>query len=622
MTLLEELHYKIDLEDWDIKDEDVINKEYQNLNGKLADSGEHELIKLSEKEREVFAFSKTPGGLKWKLSGTKTMDGGTQVPMEWPDIKTWGGEDFEYIYKMFLQLKNTYARTEFGLILYFNGKLKPNECKTLFNDLIVLSKKYYNGIKGKEKASYYAVHFYNSLAIALKIAYYKRKAPGFTNEMHSALQLAEEIHKEWDQAGKYLLRTVIDLTDLVLQYITISIEVVDLKGFFDRNNKAAYEIVKTYTWGGIYIIDENIKLAGFLNLHTRDLIKLKAELYEKLAEERKVGDLAIITFNETALRLFKEIDDKENIERMEEVFRKSKTEGNYGQVSSELEKEESERIGAIIQKEIAEKNEEQILELIANCPMFSTLETIEKMAEDWKKNAVLSFMVGANISDKFGNTIARYPGNSDEWAFMQSYNLQFQIGIQTLVYFFINAFKAGKINEAGIVTFLENSWMGEAIIRNYNNQQTSIIPLDTVKPAIKNLMTELNTWKNEEGYVPNFILAIDSLTLKIEALLRYFCDRLRISTFKLRDDGLVMERNLDEILASLEHKSFNTNFVEEDRKYIKFVLSEKAGENLRNKVAHGLMDNFEFSIDKVVLTFSIILRLTKYKFQHNEKATE
>ena len=90
----------------------------------------------------------------------------------------------------------------------------------------------------------------------------------------------------------------------------------------------------------------------------------------------------------------------------------------------------------------------------------------------------------------------------------------------------------------------------------------------------------------------------------------------------MRDDGLVMERNLDEILASLEHKSFNTNFVEEDRKYIKFVLSEKAGENLRNKVAHGLMDNFEFSIDKVVLTFSIILRLTKYKFQHNEKATE
>src|SRR4051812_34130761 len=103
MTLLEELQQKIDQEDWDIKDEDIINKEYQNLNGKLAENEQRDLIKLSEKEREVFAFSKTPEGIKWKLSGTKTMEDGTQEPMEWPDIKTWTDENFEYIYKRFLQ---------------------------------------------------------------------------------------------------------------------------------------------------------------------------------------------------------------------------------------------------------------------------------------------------------------------------------------------------------------------------------------------------------------------------------------------------------------------------------------------------------------------------------------
>jgi hypothetical protein len=60
MTILEELHQKIDQENWDIKDEDVINKEYQNLNSKLAENEQYDLIKLSEKEREVFAFSKSP----------------------------------------------------------------------------------------------------------------------------------------------------------------------------------------------------------------------------------------------------------------------------------------------------------------------------------------------------------------------------------------------------------------------------------------------------------------------------------------------------------------------------------------------------------------------------------
>lgn len=621
MTPLQELQQKIDQENWDVKDENHINKEYQTLNDRLFENGNHELLKLSEKEREVFAFSKNPEGIKWKLSGTKTMEDGTQEPMEWPDIKSWTDADFEYIYKRFLQLKNTYARTEFGLLLYFNGKLKPCECKLLFDDLITLTKRYYDGIKGKEKAPYYALQFYNCLAIALKIAHYKRKAPGFTNEMQSALQLAEQIHKEWEQAGKYLLRTVIDLTDLVLQYRPMAIEVVDLKGFFDRNNQAAHEIIKTYTWGGIYIIDENIRLAELLNLEIKDLIKWKASLYEKLADERMPGDLAIITFIETALRLYKEIDDLENIERMEAMFKNVKTEGNYGQFSSELEKEEAERIASIIQQEIAEKNEEQILELISQCPMFSTLETIENMAEDWKKNAVLPFMAGASISDKFGNTIAKYPGHSDEWAFIQSYSFQFQLGVQILVHFFIDAFKAEKLTEGGIISFLEKSWVGEPIIRNYNNQKATIVPLDIVKPAIKNFIAELHTWRSQQGYNPNFILAIDSLTLKIESLLRYFCDRLGINTFRLRDDGLVMERNLDEILASLEHNTFNTNFVEDDRRFIKFVLSEKVGENLRNKVAHGLMDSFEYSIDKLVLTFTIILRLTKYKFQQNEKAS-
>jgi hypothetical protein len=47
---------------------------------------------------------------------------------------------------------------------------------------------------------------------------------------------------------------------------------------------------------------------------------------------------------------------------------------------------------------------------------------------------------------------------------------------------------------------------------------------------------------------------------------------------------------------------------------IKFVLSEKAGLNLRNKVAHGLMDFNEYNFDLVVILFSLIMKLSKYTF--------
>lgn len=615
MNPLEELLQKIEHEQWDAKDQDLINTSFQEVNGKLYQAGNHNLLALSEKEREAFAFTKNTDGIKWKLAGTKTLEDGTIEPMEWPDIKTWTEADFQYIYQRFKATQNTFARSEYGLILYFNGKLKPDECKQLYQDLIELSQRYYRIIKQQGKVPFYATQFLHCLELALKIAHYKRKAPGFTNELERALLTAEEIHKEWEQAGKYLLRNIIDITAIVIQYLSFAKPILDLDGFFQRNNAAVEEQVKTYTWGSIYIIDENIKLAKAIGKDIKALIRRKAQLYEKLAAERRKGDLAIITFIETALRYYQEIGDDENIQRLEEEFKKVKTEGEYGMVSSELMEEESRRIEKIIKEEVATKSEAQILETFVHCPMYSTLENVELMADKQKNEDSLFSMMGSSISDKFGNTIAQYPNNSEEWAFLQAYEFQFQLGTQSLVYFFRDAFLAGKISEISINSFLERTWLNDPIRRNYNNQLFAVVPLELIKPAIKHFLAELNRWKNEPGYIPDLILATDSLTLKIEALLRYMCDKLSISTFKLRDDDLVMERNLDEILASLEHEKYNTNFQEDDRRFIKFVLSEKAGENLRNRVAHGLMDSFEYSFDKIILVFTIIMRLTKYTFQ-------
>ncbi|MBE7170542.1 MAG: DUF4209 domain-containing protein [Williamsia sp.] len=615
MNPLEELLQKIEHEQWDAKDHDLINTSFQELNGRLYQAGDYDLLALSEKEREAFAFTKTTEGLKWKLAGTRTLEDGTEEPLEWPDIKAWKEADFQYIYQRFKTTQNTFARSEYGLILYFTGRLKPDECKQLYQDLIELSKRYYEITKQPGKVPFHATQFLHCLQLALKIAHYKRKAPGFSNELENALLLAEQMHKEWKQAGKYLLRNIVDITAIILQYFSFAKPILNLDGFFDRNNAAVEEEAKAYTWGGIYIIDENIKLGKAIDKDVTALVKRKAQLYENLATERRPGDLAIITFVETALRLYEEIGDTDNIPRLEQEFKKVKAEGEYGMVSSELMEEESGRIEQIIKEEVATKNETQILETFVHCPMFSTLENVQLMADKQKNEDGLFSMMGSSISDKFGNTIAKYPNNSEEWAFLQAYEFQFQLGTQSLVYFFRDAFMAGKISEISINTFLQNTWFNDPIKRIYNNQAVAVVPLELVKPAIRYFLAELNRWKNEPGYIPDLILVTDSLTLKIEALLRYMCDKLRISTFKLRDDDLVMERNLDEILASLEHEKYNTNFQEDDRRFIKFVLSEKAGENLRNKVAHGLMDSFEYSFDKIILVFTIMMRLTKYTFQ-------
>jgi len=111
--------------------------------------------------------------------------------------------------------------------------------------------------------------------------------------------------------------------------------------------------------------------------------------------------------------------------------------------------------------------------------------------------------------------------------------------------------------------------------------------------------------------VPNFIAATDSLVLKSEYLLREICTFLGIHTFKpnVRKPGIIMEKTLDDLLIDLKGK-----ISEDDHFFIKFVLSDKVGYNLRNKLAHGLMDNIDYQLEHVLLAIIIILKLSNYQF--------
>jgi len=110
MNLLEELHIRIDKENWDVKQEDLFNKAFKELNRKLAESNQNDLLRKSEVERQVFAFSKEPeNGLAFKIAGKKKLEDGTEVPFEWPDIKEWTEEDFIHIHSRFDNCKNLFA---------------------------------------------------------------------------------------------------------------------------------------------------------------------------------------------------------------------------------------------------------------------------------------------------------------------------------------------------------------------------------------------------------------------------------------------------------------------------------------------------------------------------------
>ena len=122
----------------------------------------------------------------------------------------------------------------------------------------------------------------------------------------------------------------------------------------------------------------------------------------------------------------------------------------------------------------------------------------------------------------------------------------------------------------------------------------------------------------DNEYEVDYVTITDSLVLKVETLIRNFCEKIGIPTFKTRQKGkdeLIMEKLLDDLLADIKHTTINpTGFDEEDRVLIKYVMSEKSGNNLRNQVAHGLLDIYEYTLPTVITVLCLILKLSKYNF--------
>mgnify|MGYP000053383979 FL=1 len=76
---------------------------------------------------------------------------------------------------------------------------------------------------------------------------------------------------------------------------------------------------------------------------------------------------------------------------------------------------------------------------------------------------------------------------------------------------------------------------------------------------------------------------------------------------------LMMEKLLDDLLSDLKDTPERaTGFREEDRLLLKYVLTLK-GHNLRNRVAHGLMEAWEYNyFPNIVILLVILLRLSNY----------
>lgn len=633
MDTLQEFYDKIDSCDFNYKTDLNLNKTLQELYGKLNSEGKEIEANLCELERQIFSINKsfnyikdddkgTVNGLSYMFAGTHTFKDGTTQPVYWPDVRKLIKKDYEYCEKRYKDCKNLHAKIEYGLMVYFGQQTdysKRNDFKKqLYNELLTLAKEYYSKTIGGGEKNHYVLDFNRILEMAFIIA----ENAKLSDEIDEIVEFVFNTHQNWNVSADGTLRILLDLSCLMSDHFKTFKDKIDFNKIIEKNIEGAKELEKTYLWGAIYAIDKNIIIEQQLNLSQDSSLRHKAEIYEKMvsAEEDKNNNLVSVRFAENALRIYQSLKDQTKIDKLSAKYAELRGKIELTAHKQEMPIEYTKNISENIQKTVTDSDERGILAHFIFTPWYSSIEEIQKSADTISKQSFLSALAATSILDKFGNTIDTFNTEEEikEHNFWQAFGFNFQLGTQTMHQFFIEAYKAGKLNYQSTIEYLESTWFNEPISRNYHSTRVKIKPIDTLKPGLKRLFDELNLFFADNTHSFDNVTITDSLTLKIESILRNICELINIPTFKTRQKGsdkLVMEKLIDDLLVDLKNSTENpTNFDENDRIFIKYVMTEKSGLNLRNIVAHGLMDIEDYSFANVLLLFCIILKLSKYRF--------
>lgn len=636
MNTLEQYIKDLELGDYDARNVNAINSGFQQVIKQLLEEGQADIANEADLNRQVFSVQKsfdtkldnekgTINGLSWQMNGTQTLEDGSQIPLYWPDVTKLTPQDFENFEKRYKRSENLFVKTEYGLMVYFGGKTaysKHNDFKKeLTNCLFQLSQDYFNKAEKGGDKNHYVLDFFRTLRMAFGIAERANIEPALSE----IIQYMFQTHQNWDITRYGTLRILLDLSGLMSDYFGLFKNRIDFQSVLEKNLEGAKELEKTYLWGAMYAIDRNIVIEQKRNKSTDALLEHKASLYEKLTTEAKSkSNFACVSFAENALRIYQQLKDNANTDRLEKIYNELRGEYRLSEFKQEFPEGYVDQMNERILQTVAENDENGIIYHFIASPWYDSVKNIKDRSIELSKETVFLSMLATSILDKFGNTVDVFhtEDEKEKFSFWKSYTHNYQIGTATMHSFFIEAYKAGKLNYGSVLSYLENTWFNDVITRKYHGQTVEVKPLDTLKPGLKKIFEELGNYLNDSKYQCDFVTVTDSLTLKVEGLLRYFCEKTGIATFKTRQKGsdkLVMEKILDELLADIAHEpplkpDQKTNFDENDRIFIKYVMTEKAGLNLRNAVAHSLMDIYEYSFEHVIVLFCIIMKLSKYEF--------
>ena len=368
------------------------------------------------------------------------------------------------------------------------------------------------------------------------------------------------------------------------------------------------------------------ELESYLNLLVLLSQKLKtspSEFHEKLGDyhisrlenEKNRGFIAHHYYT-NALEEYKKANIKEKIEQTAVLLEQAKKTIDLKKVSFEIE---DEHFNTILNQwwdfikaktsEIVEKYDSKVIyEYLILEDLFPKADKLNEEVSTPFLDLVttMAFDINKNISKKKTSGINPYHLHISNFS------------VQHIWLVFSKGIKNGKISFESLIDYLKNnSWYGQDFTYlDTNNETHGFDWIELLSPSLQSffVQTEIDIKTNSHN-PKGYILAIDSLVLKFEGLLREFSRMIGAQTIEISKNGTEERINLDKLL---DNEKLKAMIPEDDIAFFKFLFTAN-GMNLRNNVAHCFFTTKNYTSAVMLLLIVALLRLGNYKLETKEK---
>ena len=555
------------------------------------------LIKTSQIEIDCLEFYLEEG----KLEPTYKIISADGTERKIPNLDLFDKDYYTYIQKRIENTSNKHLKSRYCMVIV-EGKRDNKYAQKLININLSIIKELEEKLS-KENIDTLLEYILNTYIIATKFKYGKEKIeevilnivknPSYNNtEFYNLkLNLIEFMLKEKKKFKvKYDLK---ELNSLCWELLK------------DLENKKIYYSI-------LYLSGLGIKIENKLKDNHNDWKMITARTYENMAleHENKLAKQCLLL---KSMNLYKEIKNKNKIEELTEIYDNVKEANNPNKVSIKIEglnkifKELNNRAN-----EISSDNYLIIInELMHNYNILvGRHENFEEFVENNHRRSIL-FYIQNMVFDKRGNILKKYKTNNEKKEFLLNFNY-YTFFISEICSFYLNqllilSISKGNLTAQNILEFIENeTWLG-----NKKGGKLSFDYLSILSKIINKYFLEINAKLKHSDRNPQFDLPMSTLVLKIEGIIRDMCKSLDISTTHIKN-GESEEKNLNLLLKEDKLKEF---IGKDDIFYLKYLLIDKKGKNLRNEIAHSLLPPQSYNINNMNLVLLALFRLIKYEFK-------